>query len=451
MRKSVDELNQIPPDFAADRRQEMAALPDEFNRDPVKKPREKKRSSIWKTKAVLYLASAGIVTLGIITPIVSVNPEEPEAAAVRETPAPSIAAEATFVPAGKTDDTPSYAPSEKPAETAGPTAAPELSGKIHVVVYSEVFDAGGASYPSEVLADEMLDAATFREYRLPPLPEQEGYRAVGYVLTGYSGLAYLEGLYFDNADPGVIGTRALGDTLSVSDLLIVPKNADEVYEAEIHVVWLQEGSRFRLQFYDGELIGEYEVGFPLNSDGLCYLAVFPAPEREGKTFTGWSDIRGRMIDTVTYFDFFPEKADARTMEDREWSQPIPCRVYACWSDGTGGPPVTAQHVETPEPVSNEAKMCSISGDGCAIVVNGAIAENGTAVPAGTVVTAMAWKPNRTGRFIMTTQSGGTEQSNLLQGSPYEKYNVLLGSAAIWYMYSYTFTVTDDATISFSVK
>jgi hypothetical protein len=444
MRKSVDELNQISPDYAADRRQEIAAPPDEFNRTPVKKPKEKKRSSVWKAKATLYLASAGVVTLGIITPIVRVNPEK---SAQSETPAPSIVVEATPEATEKPSITPAPTPSAQPAvteePTAEPTAATMLSGKIHVVVYSDVFNSENAPYPSEIIADEMLDVETFTAYRLPPLPVQEGYRAIGYVLTRYSGLAYLQSLYFDNADPDVIGTIPLGDTLSTSDLMIVPQGSDEIYEAEIHVVWLQDGSKFHLEFYDEDLFGEYDVGFPVYSEGLCYLAAFPVPEREGKAFIGWSDKNGRIIDAVTYFDFFPEKPDAQTMEDREWDRPIPCPVYACWSDGTGGPPPV-----TPAPSPEEVKMCTISALGCSIVAGGETVDSGTAVPAGTVVTCMAWGRAYRGMLVMTlNETGQSVSSGTIYGTEYIKY-MKYGDAEIWAMFSTTFVVTGDAVIKF---
>ena len=77
MRQNINELNQIPqdPDLGA---KEFAPLPDEFNRDmPNVKPKKKKASSM--RKVMLYLASIGAVTVGVITPVIKVNPPEPDA------------------------------------------------------------------------------------------------------------------------------------------------------------------------------------------------------------------------------------------------------------------------------------------------------------------------------------------------------------------------------------
>lgn len=432
MRNSVDELNQIQPDFSVDSAKEITPPPDEFNAAAVQRRPEKKGSSI--RKVMLYLASIGVVTLGIITPVGRILPPETADRTEAASAMPSIAAEATAAPAPETSaEVPTEAPT--PVPTQEPTPVPPLSGKIHIVVYSEVFDSGSAPYPSEVLEDVTVDAESFTGFPLPPLPTQKGYTAVGYVLLRNSGIAYLETLYFDHADPDVIGSKALGDTLTASDLRIVPRNADGVYEAEIHVVWLQDGGKFHLEFYDDALIGEYDVGFPVNLEGLCYLAVFPEPVRTGKTFVGWSDVNGRLIDAVTYFDFFAPKQGAKTMEEREWSIPIPCRVYARWSDGTGGPPEP-----TPMP------MCKVTCSGCSLQTNDTFSVDGT-VPAGTVVTAFAWQELPAGWFVMKTASGQTFETDLLWGTRRETQ---MSTGWITYVYSFsvTFTITEDTTIKF---
>ena len=102
-------------------------------------------------------------------------------------------------------------------------------GQIHLTVYSEVFDSDTAmqgEYPSTVLVDEMLDAPTFTEYELPPLPEQEGYRALGYVLIADSSQSYLEDLHTETGEPHVIGSVALGSSLTPDDLGIVPQSIE---------------------------------------------------------------------------------------------------------------------------------------------------------------------------------------------------------------------------------
>lgn len=447
MRNSVEELNQIPSDFSVDSAKEITPPPDEFNAAAVRKRPEKKVSSI--RKVMLYLASIGVVTLGIITPDIRIQPPESADRTAAVSATPSTAAGATAAPA---PETPAAGSTEAAIllPTPEPTEMPPLSGKIHIVVYSEILAYDSSEpFPSEVLADVTLDAATFTGYTLPPLPTQEGYKALGYVLLRSSGLAYLETLYYNRAEPGTIGTKALGSELTANDLGIVPKNADGVYEAEIHVVWVQNNSRFHLEFYDETLIGEYDVGFPVSSDGLCYLAAFPEPVRKGKTFIGWSDVNGHMIDAVTYFDFFAPKQGAKTIEDREWNRPIACKVYACWSDGTGGAPyMTAMPREASMTVSTAVPtaepMCRITCAGCSIQANNVFGREGT-VPAGTVVTVFAWQSYHLGYFTMTTASGKTVRTDSIEGS------TQYGSSYAYetYMFTATFTVTEDVTITFS--
>ena len=452
MRNSIEELNQRPPEFSVDSAKEITPPPDEFNRTAARKKPEKKRSSL--RKVMLYLASAGLVTLGVIKPVIRVDPPEGEPAAVQETPSPSAVAEAVFTPAAAETpaavqtETNAPAPTPVPVVTPEPTEVPPLTGKIHVVVYSEIPNYDNAPYPSEILAEDTLDAATFREYKLPPLPTQEGYQAVGYVLTKYSGLAYLETLYYEFADPEEIGTKALGDTLTANDLGMVPRNTDGVYEAEIHVVWLEEDSKYHLEFYDETLIGQYDVGFPVSSDGLCYLAAFPTPQREGKAFTGWSNASGTKVDAVTYFDFFPAKPNAQSMEDREWSHPCACRVYACWSDGTGGPPVTPAPTEAPTEAPATDDVFTITGEGCSIVANGKYVVDGSFAK-GTVVTVNASSRAIRGRFVMKIiATGETSSSGAMWGHAYRRYDKIFGEVSYWYSYSTTFVVTGDAVIIF---
>lgn len=443
MRHSVDELNRIPPDYRNDSAKEFAPLPDEFNRFSQPAKRMKKRSSM--RKVMLYLAATGLVTLGVITPVVRVLPEEN----------PPVA-EATEIPAAQTPDAteppvPTRIPTPKPTETATPepteiptpepTLAPALTGKIHVVVYSDIFDSNQAPYPSKILADDTIDASSFERYPLPPLPTQDGYRALGYVLTRYSGLAYLDSLYFDNADPRPIGTAALGDALTIENLLIVPKGEDEIYEAEVHVVWLKDGSNFHLEFYDGaDLFGEYYIGFPAYSEQLCYLAAFPTPERMGKTFTGWCNAMGQPIDAVTYFDFFEELSDAQTMEDRDWEHPIPCRVYACWSDGSGGaPPVTPKPTEAPTPTP--IPMCQITCQGCEVLIDGGYSRSNS-VPLGTQVNIYAWSIYPYAKFVLVYADGRRDETDPREG----RFQGESDSGGQFF-YSYSFTVDGDVTVT----
>ena len=97
-RKNIEEINQIPPDIPDMSAKEFAPLPDEFNRgEPHIREEKKKASSI--RKVMLYLASIGVVTLGIITPIIRLNPpEETVTAEATATPVPAPTATAIITP-----------------------------------------------------------------------------------------------------------------------------------------------------------------------------------------------------------------------------------------------------------------------------------------------------------------------------------------------------------------
>lgn len=281
-----------------------------------------------------------------------------------------------------------------------------MTGQIHVTIYSEIFDretAMRSEYPSTILADETLPAETFTEYELPPLPEQRGYTALCYVLLKSGAEEYLKGLDREGAEPAPIGTVMLGKTLTADDLEIVPQNLQGVYEAEIHVVWLAEKSDFKLEFYDGdELFGEYYIGFPIESEQLCYLDPFPTPTREGKTFAGWQNVDGYLVDAVTYYDFFEKLHGAKTVFDRDFEKGMPCKVYACWSDGSGGAP-------EPTPVPDHYLVTAI--DPCGF---GESSRGGSKwVTKGKYVTVIVKipddGPSATGYFLVTYSNGKRER------------------------------------------
>lgn len=338
MRKKLHDIMGVPPEYGNGEPPEYPAPPDEFNRFPKETEEEERPSRL--RRIMLLLAAAGLVIVGVFWSPHAKTQQPIEA----QTTAAPTAAPSTVT--GQPDETlPSG--TQQPQETPAPTPEPTpvvLTGKIHIVVYSDILDMDAAmagGQPNRILADETFDAETFESYTLPPLPTEEGLTAQGYVLLAGSSTAYFDSLYFDNAQPRAIGSVALGDVVTIRDLAIVPLNDEGVREAEIHAVWLEDGSEFLLEFYDGELFGKHSVGLPMYSDGLIYLAAFPTPVREGLTFAGWCDEQGNTVDAVTYFDFFRPLESATSMEDRDWSEPIPCHLYALWSDGSGSEPVTA--------------------------------------------------------------------------------------------------------------
>ena len=452
MRKDTHELNGIPNEFREDGAPEYARLPDEFNRDaPSGGPEKRSRSSM--RKVMLYLAATGITILGVIKPVVRIDPsEEPEPTAaqiVAVAATPTASAEITAEPARTETPTeePTQAPTEEPTDeptaeptveptaepTVEPTAEPtaettsNLTGTIHIIVYSDILDMDRAMqglYPSAILAEETLDAASFTEYVLPPLPETDGYNAAGYVLLAGSSRDYLDGICFGGEQPHAIGSIPLDGVLTADDLAIVPNN-DGVYEAEIHVVWYGD---FTIAFYDGDqLFSEVAVGFPLQSEGLYYLTVFPTPQSAQKTFIGWCDADGNLIDAVTYYDFFEKLPDAQTPEDRDWSKRITCEVYACWSDGSGGAP---ERVE-------QFRMSCIN---CSFLADGEGAKDGL-YPKGTQITVVAYSYFYYGWFSSNTPGAGRgSAANPVYGAGSPGSNS--------FAYSYTFELTQDTVVEF---
>lgn len=476
MRQSIEEMNQIAPDFPDPSAKEFAPLPDEFNRDTPKKKATKKKPSTIR-KVMLYMATAGVVTVGVITPVVKLNPPEKPPKVVEtvtESPSPSTAATETAkqpvtpsptptpTPAPTATQTPE--PTEEPTPTPTPTPTPRMTGQIHITIYSEVFDRSVAiqgEYPSEVLVNETVAAETFNEYELPPLPEQKGYTALGYVLLKSSGAEYLESLCDGSAEPSVIGSVALDKTLTADDLEIVPKNIEGVYEAEIHVVWLADDSKHILQFYDGTtLFGEYKVGFPVESEQMIYLEPFPKPKREGKTFVGWCDVDGYLIDAVTYYDFFMKLPWAKTKDERAMARPMPCKVYACWSDGSGGAPdptprppyYTPKPTPTPtptpysptvEPVYYSVElgpMCGFS-EGSSGGGTRSVASGGSVT---VYVVIVDITDDVTAEFSVAYLTSGTETN--IPVSPYKTEAINVEEYRVYFRI--TLTVTEDMMIDF---
>ena len=480
MRKQPHELNQIPPDFDSADEKEYAKLPDEFNREAVTAKQKKRASDL--RNIMLYLASIGAVTIGLITPVVRINSQDAEqvaevTAVAAVTPTPE--ANATLV----VTEAPTQAPTEQPTPepTQEPTPTP-LSGQIHLTVYSNIapWTVPEDEYPGEILFEDTFDAASFTEAELPTLPTLTNYTPYGYVLLSYDGLAYLVDLYENNGEnPHIIGSVALsGNRLTADDLHIVPKSIEDIYQTNVYAVWLaKEPNRFHLEFYDEELFGDYYVGYLYDSAGLVYLAPFPRPEREGLTFAGWCDKDGNMIDAVTYFDFFPVIPPAESMEDRDWKHPIPCRVFACWTDSSGrtfNTRGTARIIErpteepteeptptptpTPRPTPTPTKKptpkptptpiyytvscynCTFSGGGYSGATSGSVAK-------GTKITIYGSSDSSAAYFVGTPSAAGRgSYANPL--SPDSAATPAPGHIYYTYYFHYSYTVTSNTHIEF---
>lgn len=114
----------MPPEFPDDSAKEFAPLPDEFNRDWQAKATKEEEPSRMR-KVMLYLASIGVVTLGVISPILGMNRSDPSDAAVIAMP--SATAEAAATPLLTPEPT-----AQTPADTATsePTPTPEPTPKV---------------------------------------------------------------------------------------------------------------------------------------------------------------------------------------------------------------------------------------------------------------------------------------------------------------------------------
>ncbi len=348
MRRKLHEIIGVPPEVSGGETPEYPVLPDEFNRNAPTVTEEEKPSRLRKT--MLLLAFMGLVTVGVF----GFRPRQTPATAEAQPTAPAVTAQPDATSAPTQEPTPEPTPEPTAEPTPEPTFTPTptpvvLTGRIHIVVYADVFsmNLGGRGYDNAVLADETFDADSFTEYALPPLPTQDGYTALGYVLFADSSMHYLEDLYFELAQPYAVGSVALDGVVTADDLGVVPLNDAGVREAEVHTVWLSDSGSYVLECYDGdEPIASYPVAFPMDSETLIYLAAFPKPEREGLIFNGWCNALGNRIDAVTYFDFFEPLNPAPTLEDRNWRKPIPCKVYATWTDPYGN--ITEPEVPVPD-------------------------------------------------------------------------------------------------------
>ena len=115
MRESVHELNRIPTEYHEDGAPELPELPDEFNRFPRKAKAKEDRSRL--RKVMLYLAVAGLVTLGILVPTAKAAPSEAE----ENVPV----AQATQAPSGTGTAAPLRTEEPEPTPTPEPEPLPD--------------------------------------------------------------------------------------------------------------------------------------------------------------------------------------------------------------------------------------------------------------------------------------------------------------------------------------
>ena len=133
-------------------------------------------------------------------------------------------------------------------------------------------------------------------------------------------------------------TVVLGDALTREDVERVPVSEDGVRYVNIHVMWRDEDelitdpSQYGLALTLDDGIGNQtivEAKNPLFSEGYTYLEIFPVPEREGYTFTGWYDEDGNRVYYVTFFQFYNE-IETEWGPDYDWQNPRSVILTAGW-------------------------------------------------------------------------------------------------------------------------
>ena len=226
MRESVHELNRIPTEYHEDGAPELPELPDEFNRFPRKAKAKEDRSRL--RKVMLYLAVAGLVTLGVFAPLHPDNrPAEAEAVQTTETEPPAKTPEASALPT--VDPTPAHTPEPTPDPTAEPT--PEPTPGVDVLFYrtSQVYSAALQLYVPERIADvtfrfrHSLSGDVAFEVKLTPDEIASG----AYVSDPFDANRFLFEHWPENTD-----TYAEPEVTMETLFTVRTDNGDEVFEIE---------------------------------------------------------------------------------------------------------------------------------------------------------------------------------------------------------------------------
>ena len=296
------------------------------------------------------LAAAALVLAGWLFlrpgPAPDAGPGAPKA------PLPAAAEEPASTPASTPAPTPAPTPSPTPEPTPEPTPTPVptptpppwdvyplADGEIHVTVYEDIFNdeywiSGEGEEGVLKLLETTIPEAEFTELALPydEMPSYKPFVFVGFVL--HFGNQFDQG-FMPDAEPFV---AVLGDTLTREDVERVPVSEDGVRYVNIHAMWRDEDElitdpsqyALALTLEDG-MGGEtlVEAKTPIFSEGYTYLAIFPEPEREGYTFTGWYDEDGNRVDYLTFFQFYDE-IETEWGVDYDWLNPHSVVLTAGW-------------------------------------------------------------------------------------------------------------------------
>ena len=329
----------IPQQYAGLETPEYVHLPDEDNRDAPVMERVEKSASSRIRRIMLLLGTAGLTTLGILFP-----PSAKANAEAETTPVPVVTASPAETPSAAAVATlaPTAEPTASPSVSPSPTATPQplrSTGTIHIVVYADLdnpdydwFNPEPGTDPLMILAEDTLEEATFESYTLPEFPVLEGYTPVGYIMQTVDTGSYMY-------DELPMQLYPLTDTLLPEHVVNAPIFENGERYVEIHALWRYNGESERILILDGT---SYAYNSPIASEGLCYLAAYPVPEREGMTFAGWYDEEGNRVEVLTYFDFYPprdgepdwwlEGASERVifLENRDWSNPQPVVLHSEW-------------------------------------------------------------------------------------------------------------------------
>ncbi len=305
-----------PTDMAA----ELAPPPEEFPRPgtsaaPEPAPRKKRR----------LLRAFGALAAATLAVWLFVRPAPGTGAASAEIPAaPAVTAEpAAPEPTAVPEPTATPEPTPEPTATPEPTPTPPPwdiyplgDGEIQITVFGDMINMDflmtGEGEELVTFLQETIPESEFTEFPLPYDMVPESYDP--FVFRGF----FLH--YGSQFDPGFVpGSKSfvvvLEDVLTREDVERVPPNDDGVRYVNIHVMWKDEDefitdpSQYGMPLTLDDGMGHQtivEAKNPLFSEGFTCLAIFPVPEREGYTFTGWYDEDGKRVEVVNYFQFYDE-------------------------------------------------------------------------------------------------------------------------------------------------
>lgn len=260
-------------------RPEIWPNPPEFGNSP-RPAAPKKRNRKWLLAAALVLLAPLVLRLPAGTvPQVTEPPETVPVTQPPETLTPETLPPETLPPETEPPET-------EPPETEPPVTEPlvyENSGTLVLRVYNDSFEFGTGPdgsffYREQMLLETEMPEAEFEDLTLPEPIEQEGFRALGYVICNNAAQDY---------------SAWVGPVLTAEDFAPVPP-VDGVRTVDVHVVWEPEDdSQEQFLILDGVPVCATR---PLASEGWIYLKQFG---------DHWYNSEGKEVFSIEFLEFYP--------------------------------------------------------------------------------------------------------------------------------------------------